>query len=498
MFGLMEITAQLDEPTKLAIIPTVVLPFTIVGMILTSLATWIAAFFGVKLKAEGPKRLFEVLMKPKILIFSVLANFLCYGAYKGGLQIYHGPYPLWWVKYQNSTPQPSGPNITFENSINKIPSSASPQASPSAALLKSKLSGKSISAINVVWESQLQGLIFGTPIISGSSLFTGEYGGRLLELDLDSGKVLRRFQIGKPVMASPVIWNNKIYVGEGEHLTHHARIYSFDLKTGTFLKAFGTEGHVERASVLAEIGTGTTAQTLLISPAGKDGLYAVDPETMQKVWQAPIGHVDTFPAVDSERVYVGTGLEQGFAETPTKVFALDIFTGNKIWEKALPTSVWGVPIIWNDVVCFGVGDVYNNTHYGQLTCYDKKTGKEYFAYNTTGALISQATIRGDHLIIADFYGTIYQFNLKTKSLDWTISVPIKKYNYASVVIDAQDRIILPGLEGLYIYSRTNQQLIFAWKPKDPWLGTYTNVVFYKDLWVIADVKGMVRALKPLE
>lgn len=475
MFGLMEITAQLDEATKLAIIPTVVLPFTILGMILTSVATWVAAFFGVELKAEGPKKLFEVLMKPKVLLWALVSNAVVYGAIKGGEYLYNGPYPLWWVEMQNSNVQSS----TLEYPGVETPS-ATLRPLPD-----------SVTTLEVVWENRTKSLIFGSPVVSGSSLFTGEDAGRILEFDLKTGQLRRRFEIGKPVMASPLVWNGKIFVGEGIHTTHHARLYSFDLKSGSFVKSFETQGHIERAATFAKAGD----RPLLLTPAGKDGLYAVNPDTMEKVWQASVGHIDSFPAADGERVYVGTGLEMGFEETPTKVYALDIHTGKVVWEKSLPTSVWGVPALWNHVVCFPAGDVYKNTHYGQITCYDRKNGEEYFAFNTTGALISQPVIIDDSLLIADFYGKIYQFNLKNKSLEWTLTVPVKSINYASVVVDAQDRVILPGLEGLYVFSRKTQKPLFTWKPEEAWKGTFTNVVFYEDLWIIADRSGTLRALR---
>lgn len=496
MFGLMEITAQLDEATKLAIIPTVVLPFTVLGMILTSVATWIAALFGVKLKAEGPKKLFEVLMKPKILLTGLVLNLVIYGAIQAGQHIYNGPYPLWWVKFQNSKPQILD---------NRGQSAASPDSGATAAKDKNstntdsktinntKISNNSISNVEVVWENSIKEFVFGAPQVFGSALYTGTDGGRLVEIDLDSGKQTRQFQVGKPVMTSPVFLNQKVFVGEGIHTTHHARLYSFDLKNGTFVNAFQTKGHIERAAVLAKDGE----KNLLLVPAGSDGVYAVDAETMKQYWHSPVGHVDSSPIVDEARIYGGTGLEVGFAETPTKVFALDIHTGALVWERPLPTSIWSIPILWNNYVCFGVGDVYKNTHYGQLTCLDRKTGKDYFAFNTTGALISKATLIGDALIVADFHGTVYQFNLKEKTLDWTIDVPTKGHNYSSVYVDDKNRVILPGKEGLYIYDRGDQKLLFTWKPKESWKGTFTNVIPYKDLWILADRAGFIRALRPL-
>ncbi|MGE5087267.1 MAG: PQQ-binding-like beta-propeller repeat protein [Bacillota bacterium] len=476
MFGLMEITGQFDEATKLAIIPTVVLPFTIIGMILTSFATWVAAFFGVELKAEGPKRLFEVLMKPKVLLLALVSNFVVYGAIKGGRYIYDGPYPLWWVHFQNSSPRASDRN--YENTM------AATSPSPNS-------SKKTSNTLEVLWEIPLKGAIFGSPLIQGDSLFAGLDQGRIIEVDLTKGQLLRHFEIGKPVMVSPLVAGHRIFAGEGTHLTHHARLYSFDLKSGQFLGAFPTGGHIERAGVLAK----SQGQDLLLFPAGKDGLYAINPETMEKVWQASLGHIDSVPATDNERAYVGSGLEAGFEETPTKVFALNLQSGKTLWEKAIPTSSWGIPILWENIVCFSIGDVNKNTAYGQLTCYQKENGQEYFSFNTTGALISKPIVLGDHLIVADLFGKIYQFDLKNRKLEWTLQVPIKGASYASVVIDAQDRILYPGAEGLYVYSRENQALLSIWKPTGVWTGTFTNIVPYKDLLLLAERNGVLRALR---
>ncbi|WP_374000283.1 PQQ-binding-like beta-propeller repeat protein [Bdellovibrio bacteriovorus] len=476
MFGLMEITGQLDEATKLAIIPTVVLPFTIIGMILTSVATWLAALFGFELKAEGPKRLFEVLMKPKVLALALVSNLIVYGAIKGAQHLSNGPYPLWWVQLQNASPQPSDRNYEHTNQ-------------PSLATTATAVT--SSNDLEVVWELPLKSVVFGLPLVTGDSLFAGLEKGRLIEVDLKSGQLLRKFEIGQPVMASPVIANNKIYVGEGIHLTYNARIYSFDLTSGAFVGAFQTAGHIERAAVY----TKTPDQSLLLFPAGKDGLYAINPETMQKVWQAPFGHFDTFPAVDDEQAYIGSGLEAGFEEAPTKAFAINLQTGKVVWEKPLPTSVWGIPVLWNNVVCLPTGDVYKNLKFGQLSCYEKASGKDYCIFNTTGSLISQPIVRGDHLVVSDIYGKIYQFNLKTRQLEWTLQVPTKGLSYASVSIDSQDRILLPGEEGLYVYSRANQALLSVWKPEGKWPGTFNNIVAYKDLMILADQAGVLRALR---
>lgn len=478
MSGWMEIAAQFDEPARQAIIPTVVLPFTVLGMILTGVATWIAAAFGIELKAEGPKRLFEVLMKPKILLLALLSNVLIYGAVRGAQYALAAPYPLWWVRYQNSTPKPSAQNDGDDFSGAQI---ADPGTDMNLA---------------VVWEKNLHEISFASPAIYGDSIFLGTRSGRILEIDARRGEKWRSFEIGQPVMVTPLLWRNKIYAGEGVHETHHARLYAFDLNSGKFLNAFSTEGHIERAAIPASVPSSAGDRAAVLFPAGKDGLYLVDAESLEKIWQAPVGHVDSMPVIDGNTVFVGTGQEKGFAETTTRAIALDLQTGQLIWEKTLATSSWGVPVIWEKRVCFSVGDVYLNSGYGQLACYDGQSGELYFAFNTDGALIGQPSLRGDHLIVSDLYGKIYQFNLRNRSLEWTIAVPTVEKSYSSVQMDPADRLILPGKEGLYIYSRETQKLLALWKPASGWNGSYTNVVFYKNLWIFADKKGILWALKP--
>ncbi|MGZ3768468.1 MAG: outer membrane protein assembly factor BamB family protein [Bdellovibrio sp.] len=498
MFGLTEIAVQLDEATKLAIIPTVVLPFTVIGMILTSVATWIAAMFGVQLKAEGPKKLFEVLMKPKILLASLVLNLVIYGLIQSWQYVSNGPYPLWWIRFQNAKVEAVKTNI--ESKIVKAELGERPNVAADTILSEDKIKSavkklsevEKISEVKTIWEIPIKDYVFGSPQVLDGRLYAGTNGGNLLEIDIQSGQITRKFQIGKPVMTSPVFDNNKIYVGEGIHTTHHARLYVFDLEKGKFENAFSTKGHIERAPVQGQDGS----RKLLFIPSGVDGIHAIEAETMKPYWHADVGHVDSSPVVDSERIYGGTGLEKGFEETPTKAFALDIHSGATVWERSLPTSSWGIPVLWNDYVCYGVGDVYKNTEYGQLMCLDRKTGKNTLAFNTNGALISKPTIINDSVVVADIHGNIYQFNLKTKSLEWEINVPTKGHNYSSVYVDPMNRVILPGKEGLYIYDRSTQKLIYKWSPNN-WKGTLTNITPYKNLWLLADAAGFIRALQPL-
>ena len=63
----------------LLIIPTILIPLTIIGVGISVVATFIAGLFGIKLKTEGPKRLLELLLKPKFIISALVMNGVIWG-----------------------------------------------------------------------------------------------------------------------------------------------------------------------------------------------------------------------------------------------------------------------------------------------------------------------------------------------------------------------------------------------------------------------------------
>ena len=479
MFGLMEFTVAFDEPIRQAIIPTFILPFTVLGMILTSLATWIAAFFGIHLKAEGPKRLFEVLMRPKVLIWALISNAIFYAGYAGYKYESNSSRPLWLIEAKNKNQAKS---LSATNDLK-------PPEAPQAKAKKAD----ALKRIELLWQSEIKGGVFGGIIAQGTSLFMGTTSGRLIELSSASGQTLRELWLGQPVMTAPLVLGTNIFLGEGVHETHHSRYYKFDLQTGKLLAAAQTSGHIERTATVIQVDN----KNIMLIPSGKDGVHAVDADHMSILWRAPIGHVDSYPVTDGESVFVGTGLEQGFDQEGTNAYALDLKTGSVKWKKPLATSAWGMPTLWKEQICFSVGDVYKNTDYGQIACYNKNTGEELGAVNLPGAVISAPILDKDKLIIADLHGVIYQVDLFTKKIDWKISVPTTGLNYSPVVMDGADRLILPGKDGLYIYSRKSQNLLLHWQPEGKWNFAYSNILIQGDTWYLADSKGQVRALKPI-
>ncbi|MBT4762003.1 MAG: PQQ-binding-like beta-propeller repeat protein [Bdellovibrionaceae bacterium] len=439
---------------KQAIIPTVVLPFTILGVLLTMLATFIAGLFGIQLKAEGPRKLLEVLLKPRILLTALIVNLLSVGGYYGYQWVKTYPSFLWTINNNNpvntlATDQ-HYKDVFFEKNNFTQP------------LIK-----KAIKNVKLSWETKIPKGSFGGLIISGNSLFFGSGDGNGYEVDKNSGKILRKFYVGQPVTPRPVVWKNYLYLAEGVHLTHHARIYQFDLMTGQLINSFQSTGHIEGALSLYSFKDDEKQKNIIFVSSGRDGLHALNAEDLSPFWHSSVGHIDASVKVVNDLVYVTTGMEKGEKRENQQAYAIDIKTGKTKWVAELPASGWVSSVVYGTEICFGLGEVYFRRNYGQIACFDQMTGESTWAVNQGASLIGRPMIVKDTLYISDFFGGIYAYHMKTRKKLWYIKTKVKKYAYAPVAYNGNGHIIYPTvLDGLIFINGETGSIDFSWQPKN--------------------------------
>ncbi|MDO9183442.1 MAG: PQQ-binding-like beta-propeller repeat protein, partial [Bacteriovorax sp.] len=375
-FGLMEtmdvlpiLSTQVNNLNySLAIIPTVLIPLTGLAVVLTSVASVVAGWLGIKLKTEGPKQLLEVLLTKKVLISAFILNFAMIGAYRAYKFTTTLPSPLISIKY-HSTKNAEVSTDHYENSVGRIHSYKRILVTNSEKLKINEMN------ITETWTQKLKKGAFRSGAISGGSIFFGADDLYVHELDLITGNQKRRFYVGTQVTTRPVIFNSRLYVGEGNHETHHARIYSFDLISGKFIGAFQTKGHTEGQPLIETYKN----ETLLFLTAGKDGLYAINPTTLKEKWHAINGHLDATVSIEAGIIYTGTGKEKGNNSDRTYATAYEFSTGKIIWKKELPLSNWMHPIIGANDICYALGEIYFASDVGLLHCLNKKTGEATFS-----------------------------------------------------------------------------------------------------------------------
>ncbi|WP_185903000.1 PQQ-binding-like beta-propeller repeat protein [Bacteriovorax stolpii] len=474
-----------------AIIPTVLIPLTAVTVALSSLAGLIAGWFGIKLNTEGPKQFLEVLLKKRVIFSMILMNLLGLGIYRS--YIYVKTLPSFISTIEWNSKRHAIPSTDAYTESRMRPHDYYGAIAPAQEM-----------SVRLVNEQKIPAGAFRSAAISNHSLFYGSDDGRIYEIDQKDLKTKRTFFIGEQVTTRPVIFNGHIYTGEGTHLTHHARIYSFDLKTGQFTGAFQTKGHTEGQPIIV-----TKDKTdFMLVPAGSDGLYAVDPNSLKEIWHVIDGHIDGTVSVEKNIVYIGTGVEKGKQGERSFAIARDLVSSKLFWKKELPLSSWMHPIITRSDVCYVLGEIYLPSKVGLVYCLDKKTGTPHFSIPFDAPIASKPFFisEGDneYLYLATMQGEVCGININKKEKMWCQQTKkdqnFDAYALTSLEFDPQRGTLwYPSADnGIFGFSAKEGQILAHWNPsknETPWNENYAAVNVVGDKIFHIDIKGNMRMLE---
>lgn len=506
-FGWTEIMEELTYSNyHFLIIPTVLIPLTMISMGISVVATFIAGLFGVKLKNEGPKRLLELLLKPRILISAVILNFVILGGSWGYKYVKNLPTFMFNIERNNNAignvvvdtkykPVHESVNIYTGSKINPL--------SPKVQLSKQVV---------------LDGGVFRAGALTEDSLFIGTSKGYVYEIERETLKTKRKFYTGTFVTPSPLIWKNKLVFGEGVHKTHHARVYFFDLKTNKLEKYFTSKGHTEGQGTFASYTENGRTHERMIVIAGGDGIYSVDPNSMVVKWHNIDGHNDASAIIKGKYVFVGTGREKGDAKKyRTYALAYDFLTGKTIWKRELPASSWMKPTLTKTDVCFIYGEIYFKSEVGGMQCFNQVSGLPTQTYAQLAPIASIPITLNNDIIFADSLGNVCRVDTQKHKIIWCQKThDSKKMTYSSVRYDKYRNLLTYSSQknGFYLLHPDSGKILSHWLPeggvaktvkgkkknvelnKRQWNKSYASPVSTKEGWYVVDMKGILRLLKP--
>jgi outer membrane protein assembly factor BamB len=460
------------------IIPTVMIPLTAVMVGLSMLASFIAGLFGIRLKSEGPRRLLEVLLKPKVLLSALVLNIAVLGGIQAYTYIKNRPTMLWRI--ESAASEKGKPSERKYENYHTVPGEHSIGAVPEGENRQQEF--------KALWSQKLPKGSFRSPVFSGGSVFIGSFDGQVYELDAASGEILRSFFVGTPVTPELMIDDGVLYVGEGVHDTHSARIYGFDLRTGLLKGAYSTKGHTEGQPVMAE----HRGEKLMFVVAGADGVHAVNPTTFKAKWKANDGHIDSSVRVMNGRVFAGTGREKGDTEkNRSYAVAYDFSSGEKIWKMELPASSWMNPVVWREHVCFVYGEIYFESGLGGVQCFRQDTGLPTLTFNLASPQTTLPLVIGDTLYTTDVKGTVCALDLVEREVRWCKKVEQSKgVNFASpVYFKERDALVYASMsDGIYLLDRATGNVLFKAGLKDHKI-IYAPITISGRDFVVVDGKG---------
>jgi len=270
---------------------------------------------------------------------------------------------------------------------------------------------------------------YGTPLVwSGSMVYVASYEGKIYALT-PNGAEKWRYDTKSRIVGSPAIPatdGNPLIVAAGK------KLYAFDTETAGALawaKPFKATGEIWSTPVISN------GRVYFGDKNHK--LYAVNMETGELVWEKGFdGPVLSTPLIVDGVLYIGT--------FESKFYAIDAVTGNEVWAQPFKADDW----FWT-TPAYSNGTIYVGSMDHIVYALDATTGQSKWQYQTQGPIRAAARIAEGTLIIASKDGFVYGLDPETGTQKWAPKDMDKK-----IMAD-------PWIEGNTIYVLNQDDMLFA-------------------------------------
>ena len=299
-----------------------------------------------------------------------------------------------------------------------------------------------------LWTHPVSGVVTGSPVIAGDMVFVGSRGGTLLALDAGTGDLRWSYDTKNPIYGSATVLDGALYIGSADR-----HLYSFDAQTGELrwrkeLTDWVNEppaisqgiiviGAADGELFMIDASNGTLRNQLRVDPSSISGATLVDDvayfvarsgnliaydytqrdipfqKAFWSIWlQFHIWKVAPLPSPPPGRLW-GISLGDGvvadlatadgrlFAATVGgKLYAVELGTGQRLWESADLGNLSASPIVSGDTVIQAALD-------GTIHGLDVATGEPRWSVSVDGGVIASVALAGDTLYVPTLQGNLY-------------------------------------------------------------------------------------------
>lgn len=255
-----------------------------------------------------------------------------------------------------------------------------------------------------------------SPAIVGSRVFVGlaeqsvfSASGRVLCLDLTSGRQVWEVETRYPVFSSPSVSAGRVFVGEGFHQDSECSLYCFAADSGKKLWNFTTASHLESSPHVAG--------GRVFFGAGDDGIYCLGAEDGRKLWHQEGLHVDISPLLSGGLLYAGSGYGK------FEAFALRGESGEFAWRETVDLPVWGAPVRLGNRIYFGLGNG-NFTESaakpaGAVLCLSATSGKQVWRRDLPDGVLTAVVAGRSALFAGCRDGRVYSLSAASGEILWS-------------------------------------------------------------------------------
>jgi outer membrane protein assembly factor BamB len=257
----------------------------------------------------------------------------------------------------------------------------------------------------VLWSFSTGAEISGSPILVNDKVYVGSWDQKLYCLNATTGTKLWDYTTGLEVNSVPTVVEDKVYCGSND-----GKLYCLNADTGEKIWDYqcGADVVSSPAVVNGNVYFGSRDHKV----------YCLDATTGAWIWDYTTGmDIIPSPAVVDGKLYIGSW--------DNKVYCLDATTGTWIWEYATGDDMYSSPAVDDGKVFIGSQDQ-------KLYCLDAATGAWIWDYTTGASIESSPAVIGGRVYVGSFDNKMYCFNESTGVKLWEYSAG--DYFYSSPAI----------------------------------------------------------------
>ena len=359
------------------------------------------------------------------------------------------------------------------------------------------LIAKDVKTGETLWQTGV-GILFSDPVLEGSRLFVGTYEGALLCLDVETGRVVWKFETGAPIPSSPAVWDGKVFVGNNEGV-----LFAFDAN-GTLLWKHSVYDHEPRAFKF--FSTPLVTEGRIYVGAASRHLYSLNVSSGELLWKFPVSDwIRSRPVSAGDYIYavsidgtlykltlngelkwkVKVGSHQVFADLTLengKVFinsadyylwCLNASDGVMLWRRSLLEAIYrngrrvlaDVPAGGADFQSSPVideGKVLIGTPSHFVYAINASTGEEVWRFEAGGGIPAAPVTDAGRVFFGEEggVGLFYCIDLENGLPIWTQKLG---WVWSSANI-AHGRVFVPGVNGLvYGLDEETGEILWSYK-----------------------------------
>jgi outer membrane protein assembly factor BamB len=278
----------------------------------------------------------------------------------------------------------------------------------------------------LLWTCETGGPVLSSPAVAYNKIYVGSNDHNVYAINADDGSVYWKFLTGGSVQSSPAVKDNLLFVGSDD-----GHIYCLDATTGDQIRSFDTGGEVRSSPVISK------DRVIVLSNSGM--IYGFDfNDPLSLVWSHPIQGFCEYSsaAVNDGKVYMFSN---------GRLRCLNEISGDFLWTEPIIGSRFSSPTVSEGKIYFGSDASY-------IAAVDASDGSRIWSFPTEGPVLSSPAIAYGTLFVGCDDGNLYYLDAETGELPFSWEPPGEKIRSSPAVAD---NIVFVGSYDHHFYALSN-------------------------------------------